>query len=207
MACTVWESAWYMRSMEELMLEMMTNDEKAVMLLDKVTNISCARARMYAEAGVDILHLGDDIGRQDGPLISVGLWEEWLKQRLKKVIDTARDVNPEILVFYHSCGHVTEFIEGLIEIGVDILNPVQPECMSFDAVHDLYGDRLSFWGTIGTQTTLPFGTPDDVRNVVASRLEKCGEHGGIVIGPTHIVEPEVPWENIQAMVGAVRKKS
>jgi uroporphyrinogen decarboxylase len=204
MACTIWETAWYMRSMEELMMDMMTGDEKATLLFDKITDIHCRLAAQYAAAGVDILHGGDDIGTQSAPMMSVELWREWIKPRWKKVIDAARKQKPDILVYYHSCGYVLPFIEELIEIGVDILNPVQPESMDFNEVHDRFGDRLSFWGTIGTQTTLPFGTPDDVKRTVLSRLAKCGKKGGIVIGPTHLVEPEVPWENLMALVDTAK---
>jgi uroporphyrinogen decarboxylase len=140
-------------------------------------------------------------------MMSVELWREWIKPRWKKVIDAARKQKPDILVYYHSCGYVLPFIDELIEIGVEILNPVQPESMDFNEVHDRFGDRLSFWGTIGTQTTLPFGTPDDVRKTVISRLDKCGKKGGIVIAPTHLVEPEVPWENLQAMIDTVSSYS
>jgi uroporphyrinogen decarboxylase len=140
-------------------------------------------------------------------MMDVGMWEEWLKPRLMKVIQAARAVNPDVLIFYHSCGYIIPFLEGLIEAGVDILNPIQPECMTFNEVHDLVGDRLSFWGTIGTQQVLPFGTADDVRKTVLSRLEKCGPKGGIVIGPTHLVEPEVPWENLMALKDAAREYS
>jgi uroporphyrinogen decarboxylase len=82
---------------------------------------------------------------------------------------------------------------------VDILNPVQPECMAFAEVHRRVGGRMSFWSTIGTQSTLPFGTPAEVRAAVQANLACCGEAGGIVIGPTHMVEPEVPWDNLLAM--------
>ena len=138
-------------------------------------------------------------------MIDVGFWERWLKPRLAKVISSAREVNPDVLIFYHSCGHVTPFIDQLIEIGVDILNPVQPESMSFDEVYDQYGKRISFWGTLGTQKLLPFGTAEDVYKTTISRLERCGDKGGIVIGPTHMVEPEVPWENLTAIVEAAKE--
>ncbi|KPL16735.1 MAG: hypothetical protein AMS26_03540 [Bacteroides sp. SM23_62] len=203
MQMTVWEASWYLRSMEELMMDMVMEDERATALLDRITDFACAKAEAYASAGVDILSLGDDIGTQTSIMIDVALWEHWLKPRLSRVIDTARQINPEILIFYHSCGYVIPFIDPLIEIGVDILNPIQPECMSFDEVHDRFGDRLSFWGTIGTQQLLPFGTADQVREECLSRLEKCGEQGGLCIGPTHLVEPEVPWENLLAIRKAV----
>jgi uroporphyrinogen decarboxylase len=182
---------------------MMMEDEKATALLDLITKFAISKAVTYAKAGVDILSLGDDIGTQNTIMMDVRLWEIWLKPRLAKVIEAARQVNPEILIFYHSCGHVTPFIDQLIEVGVDILNPIQPECMSFDEVHDKYGNRLSFWGTLGTQELLPFGTKEQVFETTLSRLQKCGEKGGLVIGPTHMVEPEVPWENLTAIMDAV----
>jgi uroporphyrinogen decarboxylase len=203
MQMTVWEASWYLRSMEEMMMDMMMEDERAPTILDKITDFACTKASAYAEAGVDILSLGDDIGTQNSIMIDVGLWEKWLKPRLSKVIDTARDINLEILIFYHSCGYIIPFIDQLIEIGVDILNPIQPECMEFNEVHDLVGDRVSFWGTIGTQQVLPFGTAEQVRLESLSRLQKCGEKGGICLGPTHLVEPEVPWENLLAIKEAI----
>ena len=154
---------------------------------------------------MDILSLGDDIGTQTTIMMDVGLWQKWLKPRLSKVIDTARNINPDVLIFYHSCGYIIPFIDQLIEVGVDILNPIQPECMEFDEVHDLFGERVSFWGTVGTQQVLPFGTAAEVRQVSLSRLQKCGEKGGICLGPTHLVEPEVPWENLLAIRQAVEE--
>jgi uroporphyrinogen decarboxylase len=199
LAQTVWETAWAIRSMEDLMVDMLAEEQRAVILLDRITESSRRRGEILASAGVDVLHLGDDIGMQSTPLMSLELWRAWLKPRLRSVIDAARQTNQRVLILYHSCGFVEPFIDELIEIGVDVLNPVQPESMSFDDLHRKYGDRLSFWGTIGTQSTLPFGTPDDVRNVVRHNLEVCGDAGGIVVGPTHVIEPEVPWENIMAI--------
>ncbi len=199
MACTVWETAWYLRSMEDLMADMMTEDERATVLLDRVTESACARIRVAARAGCDLVQLGDDIGMQHTIMMSMEMWRTWLKPRLAKVIAAGREAKPDLLIFYHSCGYVLPFISELADIGVDILNPVQPECMDFAEVHRLYGDRLSFWSTIGTQQTLPFGTPAEVRAAVERNLRICGAKGGIVIGPTHMVEPEVPWANLVAM--------
>lgn len=204
MQMTVWEASWYLRSMESLLFDMMTGDERAEVLLDRVTAYACALAEAYAAAGADILSLGDDIGTQTGPLMSIALWARWLKPRLGRVIAAARARKPDIIVFYHSCGHVTPFLDGLIEVGVDVLNPVQPECMDFEEVHARFGDRLSFWGAIGTQQLLPFGTPAAIRATVRARIETCGPKGGLVIAPAHWVEPEVPWENLLAMVEAAR---
>jgi uroporphyrinogen decarboxylase len=112
-------------------------------------------------------------------------------------------VKPDLLIHYHSCGYVLPFIGDLIEAGVDILNPVQPECMDFAEVHRQYGDRLSFNGTIGTQKLMPFGTPEQVKSEVRRNLAIAGDKGGLLCCPTHMLEPEVPWENIAAYAEAV----
>ncbi|HEY3379555.1 MAG TPA: uroporphyrinogen decarboxylase family protein [Armatimonadota bacterium] len=205
MACTIWEIAWYLRGMETLMMDMMEGDDKAVFLLDKTTEIACLRAAAFARANVDIIQFGDDIGMQSRLMMSIDFYREWIKPRFAKVIQAARAVKPDIILAYHSCGFVQPAIDDLIEVGIDVLNPVQPECMDFSEVHAQYGDRLSFWGSIGTQTTMPFGTPEDVRREVFRNLETAGAHGGLLCTPTHLLEPEVPWENILAYVSACRE--
>ena len=202
--CSIWEQAWYLRSMEDLMADMMTDDEIAAVLLDRVTNTLIDGIEMYARAGVDSLFFGDDIGMQSTILMSVSLWETWLKPRLKKAIDAARAINPDLIIFYHSCGYIEPFIDGLIECGVDVLNPIQTECMDFKEIHAKYGERISFSGTIGTQTTMPFGTPDEVKKAVWTNLEIAGDKGGLLCCPTHILEPEVPVENVLAYVEACK---
>jgi uroporphyrinogen decarboxylase len=202
--CTIWETAWYIRGMPELMADMLDEDDCATALLDRITDYSCKRAAMIAAAGTDVLALGDDIGMQHQIMMSVEMWETWLKPRLAKVIAAAKGINPEILIQYHSCGYVEPFIPGLIEAGVDILNPVQPECMDFARLQAEYGDRLSFNGTIGTQTTMPFGSPEDVRDLTRRNLAIAGAQGGLVACPTHLLEPEVPWANIEAYIETIK---
>lgn len=195
---TIWERAWLIRGMNDLMMDMMSDDERAEAILDRLTEHSCRTARLYAETDHDIIALGDDVGMQSSLMMSPELWRKWLKPRLARVIQTIREHRPQTLVFYHSCGFIEPLIPELIEVGVDILNPVQPESMSFRKIHDLYGHQLSFWGGVGTQTTLPFGSPSDVAAQVREMVEICGEKGGCVPAPTHVVEPEVPWENLEA---------
>ncbi len=202
MQCTIWETAWYMRSMEELMMDMMSEDDMATYILDEVTKRSIHRAVSYAKAGVDIVFLGDDIGMQNSIMMSLELYRTWIKPRLKLIIDAVKKVNPDILVFYHSCGYVTPFIEDLIEVGVDVLNPIQSECMSFEEIHNKYGNSISFLGTIGTQITMPFGTPEEVAAEVMKNLDIAGKKGGLFVTPTHLLEPEVPFDNILAYVKA-----
>lgn len=207
MGCTIWETSWYMRDMAMLMMDMSMGDDKATFLLDRVTDLSCERAAALARAGIDIIYTGDDIGTQNAIMMSLEMYREWLKPRLTKVIAAAKDIKPDILIHYHSCGYVEPFIPDLIEAGIDILNPVQPECMDFGRLHDEYGDIISFNGTLGTQSTMPFGTPDDVRSVVRKNLGAAGPKGGLLCCPTHLLEPEVPWDNIVAYVNACKEHS
>ena len=202
MQCTIWEVSWYLRGMENLMCDMMTEDPMAEAILDRITDFAIQRATSYAKAGVDAIFLGDDVGMQYTTMMSEGLYCEWLKPRIKKVIDAARAIRPELLVFYHSCGHVTEFIPHFIDVGIDVLNPIQPESMDFPAIHKKYSDAISFHGTIGTQTVMPFGTPKEVREKVFEHLDLAGEKGGLYVCPTHVLEPEVPVENVVAYIQA-----
>jgi len=204
MAATIWETAWYLRGMEPLMMDMAMEDEKAGFLLDAITARSILRAEAFARAGVDGIHLGDDIGTQRALMMAPEFYREWLKPRLAKVIAAAKAIKPDVLIEYHTCGYVLPLIGDLIEAGVDVLHPVQPECMDFAEVHAQYGDRLSFSGTLGTQSTMPFGTPDDVRAVVHRNLTIAGPQGGLWCTPTHLLEPEVPWENVEAYVEACK---
>jgi len=205
MQCTVWERAWYIRDMTQLMMDMTMEDEKASFILDKITDHACQRAAAYAAAGADIIELGDDVGMQETIMMSKEMYAEWLQPRLACVIAAAKAQNPDVLIWYHTCGYVEPLIDNLIEAGVEILNPIQPECMDFAEIHAKYGDRLSFHGTVGTQTTMPFGTPQEVRATVHRNLEIAGEQGGLFCCPTHMLEPEVPWENIEAYVAACKE--
>ena len=205
MQMTVFEIAWYLRGMDNFLVDILQNREFAETLLDKITDIRIGMAEKYARHGVDVLMLGDDVSTQINMMMSPDLWREVFKPRLAKVIATAKKENSDTLIFYHGDGNLQTIISDLIEIGVDILNPVQPECMDPILIKKQYGDKLSFWGTVGTQTTLPFGTPFEMEMKVKEMIETVGAGGGLLLAPTHTVEPEVPWENIEAFVGAVKK--
>jgi len=128
---------------------------------------------------------------------------EWLFPRLQRIYDAGREENPDLLVWFHSDGKVDEIIPDLIDIGVDILNPVQPECVDHRWVKDTYGDKISFAGGIGVQSILPFGTPQQVREHTREVIETLGANGGLLIAPAHLIEADVPLENVLAMVEAI----
>lgn len=197
---TIFWPAYKMRGMENLLCDFYQNPDIAEYLLDTVTDLCVRQAAAAASAKPDIMHLADDFGTQISTYVSPDIFKKWFKPRLAAVISAAKKIHPEVMIFFHSDGAIQDFIPDFIEIGVDILNPLQPECMDPVEIKKKYGSRLSFNGCLGTQTTLPFGTPDDVRKQTRYYCEEMGRGGGFWIAPTHLVEPEVPWENILAFI-------
>jgi uroporphyrinogen decarboxylase len=200
---SIFESAWYLRGMDNLLADFVLNEDLAAALLDTLTERSIKQARAAGIAGVEFLGTGDDVGMQHRMIMSPDEWRKWLKPRFAKVLAAAKEHKPDMHIKYHSDGFIEPIIPDLIEIGVTILNPVQPECMDPVKLKEQYGDRLSFDGTIGIQTTMPFGTTDDVKREVKHMIETVGKGGGLIIAPTHVLEPEVPVENIKAFLEAV----
>ena len=172
MEWTIFEIAWHMRGMAEFFNDIAFNPPFAEYLLDRITAIRCFQARRYAEAGVDLLKIGDDMGTQIAMFISPAMYRQWFKPRHAAVIRAAREVRPDLPVCYHSDGKCWDIIPDLIEIGVTVLNPVQPECLDIAQVKKQFGDRLAFWGGIGTQTTMPFATPDEVYRTVQQTIDE-----------------------------------
>jgi uroporphyrinogen decarboxylase len=202
--CTIFETAWDIRGFEETLTDLALDPDIAEALFDRLTAQRVIEAQQLARAGVDVLRLGDDVAGQTGMLMSTATWRRWLKPRLATVIAAARSIKPDLHIFYHSDGDCRAIIPELIEVGVTVLNPVQPECMDPAQLKVQFGDRLAFWGTVGTQTTMPFGTPAEVRAVVKERIDTVGQRGGLLISPTHTLEPEVPWQNVLAFIQAVQ---
>lgn len=207
MATTIFELAWNLRGFMKFFEDLQDENGFAEYLMDRIMDMRVVFATKYAELGCDCLHLGDDVSTQRGMMMSPDLWRQHFKPRLKRVIEAGKAVNPDILIDYHGDGNISDIIPDLIEIGVEILNPIQPECMDPFEIKRLYGDRLSFRGCIGTQTTMPYGTPEDVDRVCKELIEKVGKGGGLILSPSHMLEPEVPLENIFAYFEAIRKYS
>ena len=201
---TIFETAWLLRGMQHLVMDFYGNEDIAHAICESLAEIRIRQAVKYAEIGVDVLRLGDDVATQHGPMMGLDLYRKFLKDRTRRIITAAKKVNPDLLVFMHCDGAVADFIPEYIDIGVDILNPVQPECNDLTEIGRRFGDRISFWGGIGTQTTMPYARPEEVREKVQEVQAQLGKRGGLLIAPSHILEPEVPWENVLAFVEAVR---
>jgi len=200
---TIWETAWALRGYEQTLTDLVLNPDLVERLLNIPFHYHLAAASRLVELGVDMIWIGDDVGMQRGMLISVETWRRFFKPRLATFIATLKGLNPAVKVAYHSDGAIWPIIPDLIEIGLDVLNPVQPASMDPAEVKRLYGDRLCFWGSIDEQHTLPFGTPGDVRHEIHTRLETIGRGGGLILGPTHHVQLDTPLENFWAMVHAI----
>ena len=195
-ACTLFELAWYLRGMEQVLMDMVTDKDFTNAYLDRLMVwIDEAGTRMVG-LGVDIIWIGDDFGTQDRMLIAPALFREFFKPRYDRLFRKWKTLNPQVKIAFHSDGNIYDIIPDFVDIGLDILNPVQPKSMDPARLKRDYGKHLSFWGTIDIQEVLPFGTPQDVANEVKLRLRTVGKDGGLIISPAHNIQPEVPLANI-----------
>lgn len=201
--CTIFESAWALRGFDKLLMDFYLNPDLAVRILDLTMEYHLAIAKKMAKMGVDMIWLGDDIGTQDSMLMPPELWQEFLKPRLANVINEIKSTNPKVKVAYHTDGNNYGIIPDLIEIGVEVLNPIQCESMDPKLLKEIYGNKLTFFGAIAVQSTLPFGTPEDVKNEVEQRKQILGKNGGWICAPTHHLQLDTPLENYFALLDAV----
>jgi len=160
---------------------------------------------VLAQAGVDILHLNDDIGTPSSMMIGPDMWREMLKPRYIEIIQTAKAIKPDIYIFYHSDGYYEPVISDLSEIGVNVIEPVQPDRMNAAMLKSVYGDRLAFWGTVGAHATWAYANAESIKREVKRRIETVGKGGGLIIAPAYGIQPNVPFENILAFFEAVEK--
>ncbi|MBM4061802.1 MAG: hypothetical protein FJ265_12010 [Planctomycetes bacterium] len=201
---TVWETAVALRGFEQLLFDLVDAPDLVERVLEIPHRYHLEVCRRLVGLGVDMIWLGDDVGGQGAMLMSPATWRAVLKPRLAAIIAELRGLRRDVAIAYHTDGFVEPVIEDLIEIGVDVLHPVQPACMDPAALRRRFGKRLSFMGTIDQQRTLPFGSPADVRAEVAERLRTVGTSGGLILAPTHHVQLDVPIENVMALVDAAR---
>jgi uroporphyrinogen decarboxylase len=203
---TIFETAWALRGYEQMLTDLIVDPDLASAILDIPYHYHLAAARRLVEMGVDMIWVGDDVGSQAGMLISPELWRRTFKPRWAEFFGILKQLNPSLKIAYHSDGAIEPIIPDLIEVGLDVLNPVQPACMDPARLKKLYGDRLAFWGTIDEQHTLPFGTPADVAREVRARLDTVGRNGGLIIGPTHHVQLDTPMANFWAMMKTITER-
>lgn len=198
--------ARYMRGTEQFFMDLALEPEKAETLLDKVNDFAIEYfEKCMSRVGglIDGVYCGDDFGSQRGMVISPDMWRKYIKPRYKKLVSVVKSYG--IKYFHHSCGGVRPIINDMIEIGFDVLNPIQPLALGMEPkeLSDEFAESLTFYGAIDEQETLPYGTAEDVHNEVLERLATLGKYGGYIVAPSHGFQPDTPIENILAMYEAV----
>jgi len=197
------KSAWELRGFERLLMDMYDNPGFVDRLLDRVFEFKVEESLQLARHGVDIISFAGDVAAQQGMMMNPAMWRRFYKPRLQAVIEAVRREVPETRFFFHSDGDVSAIVGDVADIGFDILDPVQPECMDPAWVKREYGDRLTLHATISSQQTLPYGTPEDVRREVRLRFETCGHGGGLILAPNNVVQDDVSTENLLALYDEV----
>jgi len=204
-AGSVYEWSWWVRGMQEFMMDLVTDRDLAEAITGKVTEFTKALALESARAGVDVLCFYDDAGMQTGMQISPETWRQFIKPRWNDVLDAVRSQFPDIVFYLHSCGNIEAIIPDIIEIGFHILHPVQPECMSFEDIHKEFGRDIILSACLSSQKVLPFSTPDEVREEVRRLRDLCAPENRAIFAPSNLIQPETPWENIVAFADEVSR--
>jgi uroporphyrinogen decarboxylase len=201
---SLYERAWIMRGIEPVLFDFLENPLFINELFDKIINFNLVITKKLCRFPIDAFHFGDDWGQQHGLIIDPGMWRSVFKKRLKKLYDAVHDAGLPVSI--HSCGDITDIIPDLIEIGVNMITPLQAEALDFTFLKREYGKYLTFWGGVSTQRTLPYGTPDDVRAEIRKLKRILGKNGGYILAPSHELQGDVPLENMLAFIDEAQKQ-
>jgi uroporphyrinogen decarboxylase len=200
----LFERAWSLRGMVEFFMDMAGDSKFAGELLDRVADIQLVLIHRFLELGVDGIYFGDDYGGQVNMLLSPKMWRSLIKPRLARLFEPIRAAGLPILM--HSDGHIEPILPDLIEIGLNMYNPVQPEVTDFCWLRDTFDNQLAYYGGVSTQTTMPFGTPEDVRAAVTKAARSLAPaNTGLLIGPSHRMMSDIPMQNVAALLDAFAK--
>ncbi len=196
--------AWLVRGMDNVLADYLIHRDMLEALYDRLYALYTEMAVLMTRGGVDMITITGDIAMQDRIIMGPDTWREVDRPRLQALIDACRGENPEILFYIHSDGNVTDLMQDFVDMGFDVVNPLQPECVDLADIKRKWGDRIALHGGISLQRTLPFGTVADVRNEVETLIRQCGYDGGLVVFPSNVIQPDTPVENIIACFHAAR---
>lgn len=199
-----YKSAWYLRGMENLLMDYMLDPEYIGSLYKKISEFWILVLSRFVQAGIDMIAIEGDIAMQDRIIMGADCWRKHDKPVLKEMIMSCRKINPEVTTFFHSDGNIMPVMADLIETGFQVIDSLQPECMDPYEVKQKFGAQIVLHGCGSLQHTLPHGTPDDCRKEVKELIEGCGKNGGLVLRPSNMIGFDVPLENITAWFETAR---
>jgi uroporphyrinogen decarboxylase len=200
---SLYERAWTLRGMENLMMDFYDNPDFVRELLNAIADYNIAQVKKAASYDIDAIYFGDDWGQQVGLQMGPDTWREFIAPVLKRMYASVREAGK--YVFIHSCGDVDELFDDLVDMGLNCFNPFQPEVMDTQALIAQYRGRLTFHGGLSTQRILPYGSVEDVRKETR-RLIELGADGSYILSPAHAVEGDVPLDNMLAFIEAAQEQ-
>ncbi len=197
----LFERAWSLRGFDQFLIDLVTEPAWVEDLLERITVIQIELARRYVALGVDGGYFGDDYGAQKSLLFSPKIWRQFFKPRLARLFSVFIDA--ELPLILHSDGDIWPILPDLVDIGLNCLNPVQPEVLEHSRLRRTFGHHLSFYGGISTQSVLPTGTPEQVKEATVACIRALAPEGtGLILGPSHRMQSDIPIENVAAMLEA-----
>lgn len=202
---SLYERAWIMRGIEPVLMDFLVNPIFIEELFDQITEFNLVVTKRLCQYPIDAFHFGDDWGQQHGLIMNPATWRRFFKKRLKKMYDAVHDAGLPVSI--HSCGNIMEILPDLIEIGVNMISPLQAEAYDFEFLKKEYGNYISFWGGVSTQHTLPHGTTEDVRREMRERMSVLGKDGGYVLAPSHELQGDIPLENMLAFIDEAQNQA
>ena len=201
----LWERCYFLMDFEKLIVSLYREPSFVGKLLDKLTDFNIATIDELSRFPIDAVIVSDDYGHQGGLFMSPKHWRKFIKPRLKRIFGFAKSKG--LFTMLHSDGNILEIIPDLIEIGLDVLHPIQPEAMDVYHIKNKFGKDLCLWGGIGTQRLLNMGTPRSIQREVRKANKTLGKGGGYILAPSINLQRDCPLENILTLIQLARGKN